>query len=287
MKKAYIKYILSLLMFGANGIVASRISLSSYETVLFRTLIGSAFLIALFFISKQKMTFLQNKRDFVFLAISGVAMGASWMFLYEAYKQVGVSVATLAYYCGPVIVMLLSALIFGEKLTWAKIVGFLAVVCGMVLVNIQAFSEGKTIWGLICGGLSAVMYAAMVIFNKKAKNITDLQNSALQLLISFITAAVFVGVKQGVEINVPAQDWIYILILGVVNTGIGCYFYFSSIGKLPVQTVAVCGYLEALSAVVFSVIFLGEAMLPMQIVGAVLIIGGAVFAEMLGRCKTS
>lgn len=287
MKKAYIKYILPLLMFGANGIVASRISLSSYETVLFRTLIGSAFLIALFFISKQKMTFLQNKRDFVFLAISGVAMGASWMFLYEAYKQVGVSVATLAYYCGPVIVMLLSALIFGEKLTWAKIVGFLAVVCGMVLVNIQAFSEGKTIWGLICGGLSAVMYAAMVIFNKKAKNITDLQNSALQLLISFITAAVFVGVKQGVEINVPAQDWIYILILGVVNTGIGCYFYFSSIGKLPVQTVAVCGYLEALSAVVFSVIFLGEAMLPMQIVGAVLIIGGAVFAEMLGRCKTS
>ena len=287
MKKAYIKYILPLLMFGANGIVASRISLSSYETVLFRTLIGSAFLIALFFISKQKMTFLQNKRDFVFLAISGVAMGASWMFLYEAYKQVGVSVATLAYYCGPVIVMLLSALIFGEKLTWAKIVGFLAVVCGMVLVNIQAFSEGKTIWGLICGGLSAVMYAAMVIFNKKAKSITDLQNSALQLLISFITAAVFVGVKQGVEINVPAQDWIYILILGVVNTGIGCYFYFSSIGKLPVQTVAVCGYLEALSAVVFSVIFLGEAMLPMQIVGAVLIIGGAVFAEMLGRCKTS
>ena len=287
MKKAYIKYILSLLMFGANGIVASRISLSSYETVLFRTLIGSAFLIALFFISKQKMTFLQNKRDFVFLAISGVAMGASWMFLYAAYKQVGVSVATLAYYCGPVIVMLLSALIFGEKLTWAKIVGFLAVVCGMVLVNIQAFSEGKTIWGLICGGLSAVMYAAMVIFNKKAKSITDLQNSALQLLISFITAAVFVGVKQGVEINVPAQDWIYILILGVVNTGIGCYFYFSSIGKLPVQTVAVCGYLEALSAVVFSVIFLGEAMLPMQIVGAVLIIGGAVFAEMLGRCKTS
>ncbi|MBQ8748040.1 MAG: DMT family transporter, partial [Clostridia bacterium] len=65
----------------------------------------------------------------------------------------------------------------------------------------------------------------------------------------------------------------------LLNTGIGCYFYFSSIGKLPVQTVAICGYLEPLSAVVFSVIFLKETMLPIQIIGAVLIIGGAMLGE--------
>ena len=76
------------------------------------------------------------------------------------------------------------------------------------------------------------------------------------------------------------------LILGLFNTGIGCYFYFSSIGKLPVQTVAICGYLEPLSAVVFSVIVLHETMLPIQILGAALIIGGAVSSELVKR-KTS
>jgi drug/metabolite transporter (DMT)-like permease len=44
--------------------------------------------------------------------------------------------------------------------------------------------------------------------------------------------------------------------------------------------VAVCGYLEPLSAVVLSAVFLKETLMPIQIAGAVLIIGGAVFAEM-------
>ena len=101
----------------------------------------------------------------------------------------------------------------------------------------------------------------------------------LQLFISFLTVAVFVGIKQGFVIKIEPASILPILILGLVNTGIGCYFYFSSIGGLPVQTVAICGYLEPLSAVLFSVLFLREAMLPVQIIGAVLIIGGAMFGE--------
>ena len=47
MKRSYFKYIIGLLLFGSNGIVASYIALSSYEIVLLRTLIGSLFLIVL------------------------------------------------------------------------------------------------------------------------------------------------------------------------------------------------------------------------------------------------
>lgn len=43
MKKSYVKYILALLLFGSNGLVAGTISLSSYEIVLVRTLIGSIY----------------------------------------------------------------------------------------------------------------------------------------------------------------------------------------------------------------------------------------------------
>jgi drug/metabolite transporter (DMT)-like permease len=72
---------------------------------------------------------------------------------------------------------------------------------------------------------------------------------------------------------------IAILILGVVNTGIGCYFYFSSIGRLPVQTVAICGYLEPLSALIFSAAVLAERLSLVQIAGAAMILGGAAFGE--------
>ena len=278
MNKAFIKYIFALLLFGSNGIVASSIPLHSYEIVLLRTLIGSLLLIALFFASKGKLTFWNHKKDFTFLAVSGIAMGTSWMFLYEAYAQVGVSVASLCYYCGPVIVMILAPLLFKEKLTFPKVIGFLAVLIGIFFVNGYG-AVAANHFGLLCGLASAVMYAVMVIFNKKAVAITGLENSVLQLFIAFATVAVFVGCKQGFMIDIPAESILPIFVLGLLNTGVGCYLYFSSIGKIPVQTVAICGYLEPLSAVFFSVLFLNEKLLPIQMVGAALIIGGAIFGE--------
>ena len=279
MKASYLKYIFALLLFGSNGIVASLIHLSSYEIVLLRTLIGSLLLIAIFFIAREKLTFYKYKTQSIFLAVSGIAMGTSWIFLYEAYDEIGVSLASLAYYCGPVIVMILSPFLFGEKLTRIKVCSFLVVLVGIFLVNGTAFENGVSVWGLACGLLSAVCYSLMVMFNKKANDITGLENSMLQLFVAFLTVAIFVGIKQGYRMEIDTQSIIPIRVLGLLNTGIGCYFYFSSIGKLPVQTVAICGYLEPLSAVLFSVIFLKETMLPIQIIGAVLIIGGAMLGE--------
>lgn len=108
-----------------------------------------------------------------------------------------------------------------------------------------------------------------------------------QRLVLITRGRFYLGLlKQGLTVHLHTEDIIPMLILGLFNTGIGCYFYFSSIGKLPVQTVAICGYLEPLSAVVFSVIVLHETMLPIQILGAALIIGGAVSSELVKR-KTS
>lgn len=286
MKKSYIKYFTALLLFGSNGIVASFIHLTSYEIVLLRTFIGSVLLIALFFLTRNKLTFYKHKKDSLFLVLSGIAMGTSWMFLYEAYTQIGVSIASLCYYCGPVIVMALSPNLFKERLTAVKIIGFIAVLAGIFLVNGNAFDGSGNGWGIFCGLMSALMYSAMVICNKKAWRIQGMENATLQLFISFLTVFIFVLFKQGLAIRLGTEDIIPMLILGLFNTGIGCYFYFSSIGDLPVQTVAICGYLEPLSAVLFSVAFLHERLSLLQIIGAVCIIGGAVFSELSSKRKT-
>nr|WP_285842054.1 DMT family transporter [Ureibacillus chungkukjangi] len=269
-----------MLLFGSNGIVASYILLTSYEIVYLRTLIGSIFLIAIFILTKQKLHILKNKAHFMYLLISGVAMGASWIFLFEAFNQIGVNIATLAYYCGPVIVMILSPFLFKEKMTRTKILGFIAVMIGMLCVNVQAFMQGTVSIGLIFGILSAFMYVIMVVFNKKARSITGLENATGQLVISFFTVAIFIGFKQGFSVNIVDGNLFPILLLGVVNTGIGCYLYFSSIGKLPVQSVSILGYLEPLSALIFSALILGEQLSLVQMGGAVLILGGAAYGEL-------
>lgn len=103
--------------------------------------------------------------------------GRKLVFLYEAYAQIGVSIASLLYDCGPVIVMVLSPALFKEKLTKAKVAGFLAAICGTILVNAHAQGAGGSKWGFVCGGLSA----AMVMLNKKAKSIAGLENATVQL----------------------------------------------------------------------------------------------------------
>ena len=122
-KKAFIKYLSALLLFGLNGIVASNIALSSYEIVFLRTLIGSTLLMILFLLGKGKFHIATHKKDALFIILSGTAMGTSWMFLYEAYQQIGVSLASLLYYCGPVI------------------------------VNGNALGVNHNIWGIICGAI--------------------------------------------------------------------------------------------------------------------------------------
>ena len=260
LKQAYLKYILGLLILGSNGVIASMISMNSYEIVLTRSFFGGCFLWLLLFLSRQELQFKTYKKELYYMILSGAAMGVNWMSLYEGYTQIGVSLSTLLCYCGPVLVLIVSPLFFKEKLTAPKIIGFCAVMGGMLLINKGSLAEGKTVWGLLCGMAAAVSYAVMLISNKKATHISGIENAALQILFAFLTVAVFVIFKQGLTIHIQPTDWVPVLILGFFNTGVGIYLYFSPISKLPVQSVAICGYMEPLSAVIFSVFFLGEVM---------------------------
>ncbi len=279
MKWSYLKYIVSLLLFGSNGVVASFIHLNSYKIVLMRTVLGSVFLTAIFLSSRQKLAARQYKKDLLFIAVSGAAMAADWLLLFEAYQEIGVSLGMLINYCGPVIVIAFSPVLFKEKITWKKLTALGIALVGIFLISGQAASEGISGWGLLCAGLSAGAYAAMVIFNKLAKQITGVENATFQLLFALVIVAIFVACKQGLFFEVTADDWIPVLILGLVNTGLGCFLYFSSIGELPTQTVAICGYLEPLSAVLFATVFLHETMEPVQLAGAAMIIGGTLLGE--------
>lgn len=285
-KTALAKYIFSMLLFGMNGIVAGFIPLNSYEIVFFRTSIGSLFLLAVFLLKKGRFHLKQHPKDALLISLSGISMGLSWMFLYEGFQQIGVSVSTLLYYTGPVLVMLLSPLLFREKLRLPTVLGFGTVVVGIVLLNGTGSDETLNPFGVLCGLLSAVGYCLMVTLNKKARHIRGLENTVLQLAAAFFTVSIFLVLRQGLHMHVPLSAWPWIAVLGTVTTGYACFLYFSTLSLLPVQTAAVWGYLEALSAVVFAAVFLQESMLPLQWLGAVLIIGGAMAAQIWKKKAT-
>ena len=274
------KYLIGLLLFGANGVVASFIGLESGQIVLLRSVLGSALLTVLFLLGGKRFTGFKNRRDMLLLALSGAAMAADWLFLFESYKQIGVSLGMLINYTGPAIVIAFSPLVLKEKLTAKKLAALVLALTGAVLISGRAISGGVSVFGIVCAALSAMAYAVMVLSNKLVRDINGEENATVQLLFTTVIVVIFIGARQGFAMDIAGSDWLPILLLGFVNTGLACYLYFSSIGSLPAQTVAVCGYLEPLSAVLLSALILGERMSPVQVLGAVLIVGGALVGEL-------
>ena len=198
MNNGLFTYLAALLLFGSNGIIAAAIALPSSDIVLLRTFLGALTLAAILFITKRhNLQAPSRPREAAALIVSGAALGASWIFLFRAYQTIGVGISSLLYYCGPIIVMALSPLIFGEKLTGSKIAGFIAVACGAFLIAAQGLGGNMPIAGIACGIVSAFCYALMVIASKGAPHIEGLENSTLQVSAAFVTALILTLFTQG------------------------------------------------------------------------------------------
>lgn len=278
--KSLIFFIASMVIFGTNGLIVANISLGSAEIVLMRTFLGSLFLLAVVLV-KRSFSFADLKADLVPATIGGAALGLNWVLLFSAYRSAGVGLSTLTYYCGPIIVLALSPVLFKEKLTWNKLLAIAAVAVGMFCItgDIEPGSDVQT--GILFGGGAALLYAALIVANKRVKRLSGLNCAMYELIVAFFVVLIYLIASNAKLPVIPAaEDIIWVLVIGLVNTGLAYYLYFSSLQKLPGQTVALVCYIDPLTALLVSGAFLGEKLLAVQIAGAVLILGGACLGEL-------
>lgn len=284
--KYYVMYIVSLLIFGSNGVFASHIDMTSAEIVCMRTLIGSLALILVLLISRTKLDWAVMKRESFKLIAAGICLGVNWALLFEAYKLMSVSIATLTYYLAPIIVLILSPLLLREKQSARAYIGMGAAVVGLVLA-VGLGDTSVTATGLIVGLGSAVFYAGLIIFNKKIDGVTGLPLTTIEMVIAACVMLPYVLLTGG-HVGFPpdTEGTLYLIFLCLVNTGLACWLYFSSMNRLPARAVALFGYVDPVSALIFSAVFLGDRMGVLQIAGAVLVFAGAAFGQSKPKAQT-
>lgn len=274
-------YILAMLIFGTNGYLVAHLSLQGSQIVLVRTLVGGLLLTAIVLLRGgfDREAVRAEWRDLLF---GGVALGLNWVALFTAYRMLNVSLATLIYYAGPMLVLLFSPLLFRESLTPQKIAAVAIVAAGLFCITGSITSAGMSLTGLLAAVLSALFYASLIIFNKRIVKTGGMQTAALELDVAFVVVLIYVLLTAGIPRPLKA-DIPYLLVLGLVNTGIAYMLYFTGLQKLPGQSVALISYVDPVSALVFSALLLHETMTPLQVLGAVLIIGGALLGELRRR----
>ena len=278
--KYLILFVASMVIFGTNGLIVANISLGSAEIVLMRTFLGSLFLLAIVLV-KRSFSFADLKADLIPATIGGAALGLNWVLLFSAYRSAGVGLSTLTYYCGPIIVLALSPVLFKEKLTWNKLLAIAAVAVGMFCItgDIEPGSDVQT--GILFGGGAALLYASLIVANKRVKRLSGLNCAMYELIVAFFVVLIYLIASNAKLPVIPAaEDIVWVLVIGLVNTGLAYYLYFSSLQKLPGQTVALVCYIDPLTALLVSGAFLGEKLFAVQIAGAVLILGGACLGEL-------
>lgn len=284
--KYCVMYIVSLLIFGSNGVFASHIDMTSAEIVCMRTLIGSLALILVLLVSRTKLDWAVMKREAFKLIAAGICLGVNWALLFEAYKLMSVSIATLTYYLAPIIVLLLSPLLLREKQSARAYIGMCAAVVGLVLA-VGLGDTSVTATGLIVGLGSAVFYAGLIIFNKKIDGVTGLPLTTIEMVIAACVMLPYVLLTGGyVGFPPDMEGTLYLIFLCLVNTGLACWLYFSSMNRLPARAVALFGYVDPVSALIFSAVFLGDRMGVLQIAGAVLVFAGAAFGQSKPKAQT-
>lgn len=276
-------FISSMAIFGTIAIFIKKIPLPSAEIALYRAILASVLIAIFLLIRKQSIDFRKLKKSLPILLISGIAMGFNWIFLFEAYNYTSVSTATLSYYFAPILVTIVSPILFKEKLTIKQIICFLMSTIGIILITDLADlnSSSTSILGIALGLIAAFLYATVITLNKFLKEIDGITRTFLQFLSAICVLIPYVLFTGGINVSVlDSLGWVALLIVGIFHTGITYCIYFSTMKDLDGQSVAILSYIDPLVAVFISVFILGESMSILQIVGGALILGFTLLNEL-------
>ena len=209
-------------------------------------------------------------------------MGGNWIFLYQSFDHTTIANATLGYYFAPVFVMILSPFVLREPLSIKKMVCIGVAVIGMLMIVGEGMSASRSddLLGLSFGLIAAAFYAALLLLNKCIKDMGKLELTIIQLGITTLLLMPYVFLTTGFGIFEISRSSIpFILILGIINTGIGFWLFFSGMEKLKGQSIAMLSYVDPFIAILISAMILQEQMTIVQMLGGGLLLGSTFVSE--------
>lgn len=279
--------IAAMTLFGTIGVFRHYIPLPSGLIACARGLIGALSMVVLLLILKKKPDWASVRRNLLPLCLSGAALGANWVLLFEAYSRTTVASATLAYYFAPIILLLVAPFVLKERLTARKVLCIFVALVGMVLISGVIGGGASKLDGIAFALGAALLYPVIVLLSKKLTEVNAFDKTIVQLLSA---AAVIL------PYTLLAEKWsfsdftsttvILLLIVCVVHTGIAYALYFGALRTMNAQTLAILSYIDPLVAVLLSALLLKEPFGWKEAVGAVLILGAALVSELPERKET-
>ncbi|MND11525.1 EamA-like transporter family protein [compost metagenome] len=260
---------LAMIISGSIGAFVLLSGLPVIDVVFWRCLIGALTLAG--FISLSRQPFSQLTRLTLLLAIiGGVALVINWLLLFAAYARISIGMATVVYNTQPFMLVLMGILA-GERVALIKW-GWLALAFFGVVVllssELMQAHGGQLAAGIALALGAAFFYALTAMIARKLRPLPPQHIAFIQVIVGTIMLLPLVHVPD----FSAAFPWRYLLILGVVHTGIMYQLLYSAIQKLPTPAIGSLSFIYPIVAIVVDYLVFDHALAPVQLAGGALIL---------------
>lgn len=265
----------SVFLFGFAGLFGKWISLDAISIVWGRVLFASiAF--GLFFIINKVAVFKLPAKTILFLAFLGGLLAFHWWTFFLAIQMSNVALGLLSFASFPVFTALLEPLFFKTPLNLKTILLVLLSSLGLYIILPEWDWQSEFVKGVFWGILSGLSFAFLTLFNQKIQRNKLLPNKNRSVILSFyqdlfalIVLTPFIGFSF---INWEVNNWILIVLLGLVFTALAHFLYINGLKKEKATTASLASNLEPVYGIIFACLLLGEKIETNTIFGGLLIL---------------
>lgn len=282
MNEKKIGVLLLMSFYGTISLALRNIRLSSDNVALLRGLIGLSvvFLVKILFVKRmpENLSF----KDWIQMIGSGIVTVVYWIAMNYAYRNAPVSIVTLCIYVAPSILMILSPLLFHEKRDRGQIFCFLCSTVGVVMIIGARFNDMEPgyVIGIGFAFITAFCTAAIQLLNKSVQKVDGINKAFVQCLTATIILIPYNLFGSGLHFgNETLTGWSAVAVLGAFYTGLGYCMNYFLLARMTGQEYAILTYMEPFIAMVLSVLYWGETVTGIQVLGAVILLGSTFVNE--------
>lgn len=254
-------------------------------TLFYRFFISAGIMLILLRYKKEHLR-LKTKEIGVFLAL-GILFSLSSDLLFLAYDHLSAGVASTILFVFPVIVAIIMAVFFRERISLIMIISMAITLAGIYVLS-GASTTGINFIGLALAMGSALAYAIYIVtVNKSNIKASGIKTTFYSLLFSALYYLVksLIG-KESLQIP-DLQILLHISLFGLITSVISITTLVYAIGYIGSTPTAILGALEPVVAVMISVMLFGENLTFALILGMLLIVGGVLVSIVFSKTKAS
>ena len=233
----------------------------------------------------KRENFKVNRQEFKVLFSLGILFAASSITYYQSFHFMDAGIASTILFVYPVMVAVIMALFFKERVTAMTVVAIVMSLVGIGLLYKGETGAALSAMGIVLCVLSSLAYAVyIIVVNQSSIKMSSFKVTFYAMLVCEITLILYSFTSPELYLHVlpSARAWSFAVWLSIVPTILSLVFMTVAVHHVGATPTAILGALEPLTAVAIGVVVFGELLTPRLIVG-ILFILFAVMLVVLGK----